>query len=67
MVLFAGTRGLLDKVPVERVREWETAFRQFMSSQRPEVAQMLVEQGQISDEIEAKLRSAIEDFNRGWS
>jgi F-type H+/Na+-transporting ATPase subunit alpha len=67
MVLYAGTRGMLDKVPVERVREWETAFRQFMSSQRPEVAQMLIEQGQISDEIEAKLRSAIEDFNRGWS
>src|SRR5687767_4722430 len=25
MVLFAGTRGLLDEIPVERVREWETA------------------------------------------
>lgn len=67
MVLFAGTRGMLDKVPVERVREWETAFRQYMSSQRPEVAKMLVEEGSISDDIEAKLRSAIEDFNRGWA
>jgi F-type H+/Na+-transporting ATPase subunit alpha len=67
MMLFAGTRGLLDEIPVERVREWETAFRQYMQTQNPDFAAKLKESGRLTDEIEAELRKAIEEFNQGWS
>jgi len=67
MILYAGTRGLLDTIPVERVREWETAFRQYMSSQHADFATKLKESGRLTDELDAELKKYIEEFNQGWS
>jgi F-type H+-transporting ATPase subunit alpha len=67
LVLFAGTRGLLDQIPVDRVRDWEIAFRQYMAAQAPETAGKLKEVGKLTDEIEAELKTRIEEFNAGWS
>ena len=44
LVIFAGTRGYLDKVPVERVQDWEEKFLTFMSDQKSEVRDELAEQ-----------------------
>ncbi len=67
MVLYAGTRGLLDAVPVERIRAWEEAFRQYMAAQHPDVGSRIREVGRLTEEIEADLKKAIEEFNAGWS
>jgi F-type H+/Na+-transporting ATPase subunit alpha len=67
MVLYAGTRGLLDEIPVERVRDWEVAFRQYMQTQHPDLITNLKESGRLSDELDAELRKYIEEFNQGWS
>jgi len=68
MILFAGTNGYVDKVPVERVREWETAFLRFMDTQHPAVGQSITAEKRITDENEKALRAAIEDFaGRGVS
>jgi F-type H+-transporting ATPase subunit alpha len=37
MIIYAGTRGHLDKVPQKQVAAWETQFLRFMTEQRPEV------------------------------
>ena len=37
LVIYAGTRGHLDHIAVEHVREWETKFLTFMKDQKPEV------------------------------
>ncbi|GAB4480910.1 MAG: F0F1 ATP synthase subunit alpha [Anaerolineae bacterium] len=66
MAIFAGTRGLLDDIPVERVRDWESDFLSYMEAQYPEIGQEIDEKYQISEELEAKLREAIKDFNSGW-
>ena len=66
-VLFAGTRGYLDKVPVQRVREWEDAFRAYMLTQKSDLVTNLADEGVLSDEIEEGLGKAIEEFNSGWS
>ncbi len=66
MILYAGTRGYVDQIPVERVREWEDAFRQYMATQNPDVAEKLRSEGKLTDEIEASLKKGIEDFNAGW-
>jgi len=66
-VLYAGTRGYVDDVPVERVREWEQAFLQFMAAQHPEFAKAINETYDLTEEIEEQLRRAIEEFKAGWS
>ncbi|MER3559021.1 MAG: F0F1 ATP synthase subunit alpha [Armatimonadota bacterium] len=67
MIIFAGVNGYLDKVPVERVREWETGFHRFMATQHPEVGQAIMRDLRITEETEKALRAAIEEYNLGWS
>jgi F-type H+-transporting ATPase subunit alpha len=63
MIIFAGTRGYLDKVPLEEVKEWERQFHQFMASTYPEVGQRIRETGRLDDETEEMLVEAVEAFN----
>src|SRR5262249_10823294 len=37
MIIFAGTKGYLDKVPRNQVQAWEKQFLAFMHDQRPDV------------------------------
>ncbi len=67
MIIYAGTRGYLDDVPVERVSEWEQAFLQYMETQHPEIAERLQDGWVLTEEIEADLRKAIEEFKAGWA
>jgi F-type H+-transporting ATPase subunit alpha len=67
MILFAGKNGYVDKVPVESVCDWETAFLRFMDTQHPTVGQSIVAEKRITDENEKALRAAIEDFAGTWS
>jgi F-type H+-transporting ATPase subunit alpha len=62
LVIFAGTRGFLDKVPVERVQQWEEEFLKFMTDQKPEIRQELGEKKDLDDDLTAKVRAAIEEF-----
>ncbi len=62
MVLYAATRDFLDKVPVEKIREWEEAFLRYMDTTRPDIGQMIAENKQLTPEIEEKLKFAITDF-----
>ncbi len=65
--LFAGTRGLLDDIPVERVRAWQDAFLRAYHTQFAETADAIETNKAVTDETEASLRSAIETFNATWT
>jgi F-type H+-transporting ATPase subunit alpha len=67
MILYAGTNGYVDKAPVGRVSEWETAFLRFMDTQYPAVGQSILAEKRITEENEKALRAAIEEFSRAWS
>jgi len=62
MIIYAGTKGYLDKIPRNQVPEWERQFVVFMREQKPEVRNTLVKERKLSKELEASLRSAIEAF-----
>ncbi len=67
-VIFAGTRGLLDNIPVDRVVEWKQAFLRAFNTQYGELARGIQENPEKWDEgIENDLRNAIESFNANWS
>jgi len=61
LILFAGTRGFLDKVPVKQVPAWQEQFLAFMREQKPEVRAKLVKEKKIKG-MENELNSAIEAF-----
>jgi F-type H+/Na+-transporting ATPase subunit alpha len=66
ILLFAGTNGFIDKIPVDRVRAWKDEVLRFIESSYPEINRDIVEKKQIAPETEAKLRDALQAFNLTW-
>ncbi|MCJ2165435.1 MULTISPECIES: F0F1 ATP synthase subunit alpha [unclassified Pseudodesulfovibrio] len=66
-VLFAGTRGFLDDVPVEAVMKFEAEFLEFMNNAKSAVLNSIAEKQMIDDAVEADLRAAIEEFKKSFS
>ncbi len=60
--IFAGTRGYLDKVPIDLVSRWEKEFLAFMREQKPEIRQAIVDSKDITPETENTLKDAIKEF-----
>jgi F-type H+-transporting ATPase subunit alpha len=62
MIIYAGTKGYLDKIPVKQVAAWEEQFLRFMREQKPEVRNALIKEKKLTDTIERQLKEAIEYF-----
>jgi len=62
-VLYAGTQGHLDKVPVARVREWEAGFVRFLKADRPTLLAEIERLKALDDGLFARLNAAISTFN----
>lgn len=67
MLIFAGSRGYLDEVPVSDIHRWEAEFIRFMDTAHPNVGEPIQETGAWNEGIEDQLKQAIEDFNASWS
>jgi F-type H+/Na+-transporting ATPase subunit alpha len=65
-VLFAGTRGYLDEVPLDDVRKFEAEFLDFMRNSKSDILNAIKTKKVLDDEIEGKLRSAIDEFKKGF-
>lgn len=66
IVIFAGTNGYSDKVPLESMRAWELAVLRFMETAHPEIGRDIAEKKRLTDETMAALRSALEEFTATW-
>ncbi|HVU11949.1 MAG TPA: F0F1 ATP synthase subunit alpha, partial [Phototrophicaceae bacterium] len=66
-ILYAGTRGYLDTVPLDRVKEWQAAFLRAYHAQYAAVADTIEQSKAVTDDTEAKLKAAILEFNAAWS
>jgi F-type H+/Na+-transporting ATPase subunit alpha len=62
-VIYAVVNGHLDQVPVERVREWEEGFLEFLTVHRADFLTRIREEKQLTDELESTLKASIQDFN----
>jgi F-type H+-transporting ATPase subunit alpha len=66
VAIFAGTRGYADKVPVDRITDWERALLRNIESSHPEVIGDIAEKKEITEETESKLHEAILAFVKSW-
>jgi len=64
MVIFAVTQGFLDDVEVNRIRAWESSFREFMHSAHKGVGEAIRDEKVMSEQTEKELREAIEQHKR---
>jgi F-type H+-transporting ATPase subunit alpha len=67
MVIFAGTNGYADNVPVERMKKWEADLIRYLSTSHPEIGKDIAEKKQITPETEKNLRQALAEFQATWA
>jgi len=64
MVIYAGTKGYLDDVPLNRIQEFQNAFLTFVDQRHASLRQTLADKKELTDQTEAGLKQALEDFKR---
>src|ERR671913_625671 len=62
MVIYAGTKGYLDDVPVNRVQEFQSAFLTYVDQRSAGLRQTLLEKKELTDDLEKQLKQALDDF-----
>jgi len=59
--IYAGTKGYMDSIPVESVREFEAALIEYLKSRKPEILSAIVSTGKLEKATEEALVKAIEE------
>jgi F-type H+/Na+-transporting ATPase subunit alpha len=62
VVIYAGTTGHLDTVPVEAVREYEQELLQFVDESHPTLWKTYAEEKQLSDKLRGQLDAILKAF-----
>ncbi len=66
IVLFAGTNGYVDSIPVDKVYQWEKEMLRYIQTSHPEIGEDIEERREITSESIEKLRQALRTFNQTW-
>ena len=61
-ILYAGTNGFLDKLPVETLADYESELYNYIESNDPTIFSDLVEEQQFTDPIKEKLEKVLTSF-----
>ncbi len=64
IVIFAGTQGYADAIPVNQMRDWETKLLRFMDTGHPHIGESIAREKRLTEDNEKALRAAIEEFNK---
>ena len=66
-VLFAGTRGYLDDVELEKVRTFEGDLVKFLRSSYSHLLAVIADKKQMSPELEQRLVDSITEFKKKFA
>src|SRR4051794_19052810 len=67
IVIYAATQGHLDDVPLNRIQEFQTGLLQYIDASAPQVRQDLATKKELTGDIEAALKGALNDFkSKAW-
>ncbi len=62
MIIYAATKGHLDKIERSKVGKWEEQFIRFMREQKPEVRDALAKQRKLTPDLEKQIVDCIGQF-----
>ena len=65
-IIYAGSQGILDDIPNEKVGEFEKGLLDHLDANHEEMLKTISSSGEISDETGKELNKAIEDFKKGF-
>ena len=62
LIVYAGTSGLLDDLPVEQVRAFEADLYRYLDSAHPALLQTIREKKAMDDALKAEVNAALKEF-----
>src|SRR6516164_1115770 len=62
IIIFAGTQGFLDDLPVEQCRKFEEELYRFIDNAHRDIRDQIRDQKVLDDQLRARLRDAIKEF-----
>ena len=62
MLIWTGSNGFLDELPVDRIRAFETEFLAFMHNRHGDVVKMIIDQQKFDDAITMHMTNATKEF-----
>src|SRR5213593_3919154 len=65
-VIWAMQNGYLDQVPVDRVKEFQTKFTEFLSTRKPELLAKIDKEKALSDALTTELKAVADEFKQTW-
>jgi F-type H+-transporting ATPase subunit alpha len=66
LLLFAGSQGHLDDVPVEALKKFEAEFISFMKDRKSDLRNEIRDKKAIDDTLKEKVNSAVAEFKKGF-
>ncbi|MEF3280657.1 MAG: F0F1 ATP synthase subunit alpha [Elusimicrobiota bacterium] len=66
MVLYAGTRGYFDDIDLQRLKEFELKFVQYLRENKSELLEEITIKKEIVSELEEKIKKTIEEFKSNF-
>jgi len=61
-VIYAGVNGYLDKLPLDKVRAFEDGLLTFLRAKNPDILEAIRSSGDLTNDVEAKLKAAVEAY-----
>jgi F-type H+/Na+-transporting ATPase subunit alpha len=61
-IIFAGSNGYLDDIPVEDIRRFEAELYVYLDNSKPEILGTIRDKKQIDDDTKSKLNAALKEF-----
>ena len=66
IVIYAGTNGFIDAIPVSQVNRWEKEFLEFLSAKHSGIVVDIETKKALDDEIKKRIDGIVKDFNAGF-
>lgn len=67
IVIFAGTQGFLDDLPLEAIKPFEEGLLRYMRSEKPDIKKEIMEKKALDDDLKAKMTEAVTAFKKTFA
>ena len=65
-VIWAVQNGYLDQVPVDRVKEFQAKFTEFITTRKAELLTRIAKEMALGDGVKAELKAVVDEFKQSW-
>jgi len=65
-VIWAVQNGYVDDVPVERIKEFQAQWTDFLTTRKDDLLKKILEQKALSPELTAEVKAAADQFKQTW-